>query len=123
MTLNPPLKLLISNDDGIFAQGVRTLANTLATAGHQVLVVCPDRERSAAGHGLTLHQPIRAGQVEGFFHPQVTAWSCSGTPADCVKFALAAVVNISMLVQRWAAYFLAANSSVVFFFSVTTKTS
>jgi 5'-nucleotidase len=93
MTLNPPLKLLISNDDGIFAQGVRTLANTLAAAGHQVLVVCPDRERSAAGHGLTLHQPIRAGQVEGFFHPQVTAWSCSGTPADCVKFALAAVVE------------------------------
>ncbi|MGI0490946.1 5'/3'-nucleotidase SurE [Alkalinema pantanalense CENA528] len=82
------MRLLISNDDGIFAIGVRTLANTLAVAGHEVTVVCPDRERSATGHGLTLHQPIRANLVEGIFHPQVTAWSCSGTPSDCVKLAL-----------------------------------
>jgi 5'-nucleotidase len=82
------MKLLISNDDGVFAVGVRTLANTLAMAGHQVTVVCPDRERSATGHGLTLHQPIRAELVEGLFRPEVTAWSCSGTPADCVKLAL-----------------------------------
>ena len=82
------MRLLISNDDGIFALGVRTLANTLAAAGHQVTVVCPDRERSATGHGLTLHQPIRANFVEGVFDPTTTAWSCSGTPADCVKLAL-----------------------------------
>jgi 5'-nucleotidase len=82
------MRLLISNDDGIFAIGVRTLANTLAAAGHQVTVVCPDRERSATGHGLTLHQPIRANRVEGVFHDSITAWSCSGTPADCVKLAL-----------------------------------
>jgi len=87
------MKLLISNDDGIFALGIRTLANTLAEHGHQVTVVCPDRERSATGHGLTLHQPIRANLVESVFHPQVTAWSCSGTPADCVKFALSAVMD------------------------------
>ena len=82
------MRLLISNDDGIFSIGVRTLANTLAAAGHQVTVVCPDRERSATGHGLTLHQPIRANLVEGVFDPKITAWSCSGTPADCVKLAL-----------------------------------
>lgn len=82
------MRLLISNDDGIFSMGVRTLANTLAVAGHQVTVVCPDRERSATGHGLTLHQPIRANLVEGVFDPKITAWSCSGTPADCVKLAL-----------------------------------
>ena len=82
------MRLLISNDDGIFSMGVRTLANTLAAAGHQVTVVCPDRERSATGHGLTLHQPIRANVVEGIFDPKITAWSCSGTPADCVKLAL-----------------------------------
>ena len=85
--------ILISNDDGIFALGVRTLANTLAQAGHQVTVVCPDRERSATGHGLTLHQPIRANQVNSVFHEDVIAWSCSGTPADCVKFALSAVLK------------------------------
>ncbi len=86
-------KLLISNDDGIFAMGVRTLANTLATAGYDVTVVCPDRERSATGHGLTLHQPIRANLVDSLFHSAVTAWSCSGTPSDCVKFALSAVLD------------------------------
>jgi 5'-nucleotidase len=84
--------ILISNDDGIFALGIRTLANTLAQAGHQVTVVCPDRERSATGHGLTLHQPIRAKEVESVFNRSVVAWSCSGTPADCVKFALSAVL-------------------------------
>lgn len=85
--------ILISNDDGIFALGVRTLADTLAQAGHQITVVCPDRERSATGHGLTLHQPIRAKEVASVFDEQVTAWSCSGTPADCVKFALSAVLK------------------------------
>jgi 5'-nucleotidase len=87
------MHLLISNDDGIFSLGIRTLANTLAQAGHQITVVCPDRERSATGHGLTLHKPIRAEQVEGIFQPSVTAWACSGTPSDCVKLALGALLN------------------------------
>ena len=87
------MKLLISNDDGIFAQGIRSLANALAAAGHNVSVVCPDRERSATGHGLTLHQPIRAEIVESVFDPAVTAWACSGTPADCVKLALWALLD------------------------------
>ncbi len=87
------MKLLISNDDGIFAQGIRSLANGLAEAGHDVTVVCPDRERSATGHGLTLHQPIRAEVVESVFHPAVKAWACSGTPSDCVKLALWALLE------------------------------
>lgn len=85
--------ILISNDDGVFAVGVRTLADTLAEAGHHVTVVCPDRERSATGHGLTLHQPIRAKEIDSVFDDRVIAWSCSGTPADCVKFALSAVMT------------------------------
>ena len=93
MTDSTPLNILVSNDDGIFALGIRTLANTFAIAGHRVTVVCPDREMSATGHGLTLHQPIRANPIEGVFHPQVTAWACSGTPADCVKLAIAAIVE------------------------------
>ncbi|WP_036482273.1 5'/3'-nucleotidase SurE [Myxosarcina sp. GI1] len=91
MTDRQSLNILISNDDGIFALGVRTLANTLAKAGYKITVVCPDRERSATGHGLTIHQPIRAREVNSIFDKRVTAWSCSGTPADCVKFALNAV--------------------------------
>ena len=70
MTNGSPLNLLISNDDGIFSLGVRTLANTLAQAGHRVTVVCPDRERSATGHGLTIHQPIRAEIVERIFEAE-----------------------------------------------------
>lgn len=86
------MKVLISNDDGIFALGIRTLANALVAAGHQVTVVCPDRERSATGHGLTLHKPLRVEQVEGVFASAVTAWACSGTPSDCVKLALDAIL-------------------------------
>ena len=93
MSKDRRFKILIGNDDGIFALGVRTLANTLAEAGHQVTVVCPDRERSATGHGLTLHQPIRAEAVNSIFHENVASWSCSGTPADCIKFALSAVLD------------------------------
>ncbi|MGQ4646678.1 5'/3'-nucleotidase SurE [Lyngbya aestuarii] len=87
------MKLLISNDDGVFALGIRTLANTLAEAGHDITVVCPDRERSATGHGLTLHDPIRAEVVHKMFDPAVHAWSCSGTPSDCVKLALGALID------------------------------
>ena len=82
------MKILVSNDDGIFAEGIRSLANGLAAVGHEVFVVCPDKERSATGHGLTLHQPIRAEIVKSIFDDRITAWACSGTPADCVKLAL-----------------------------------
>ncbi|MFZ4674238.1 MAG: 5'/3'-nucleotidase SurE [Nodosilinea sp.] len=86
------MNILVSNDDGIFALGMRTLATTLAAAGHQVTVVCPDRERSATGHGLTMDRPIRAEMIESVFKPDIQAWSCSGTPADCVKLALGALM-------------------------------
>ncbi|MEM8503388.1 MAG: 5'/3'-nucleotidase SurE [Cyanobacteria bacterium P01_D01_bin.1] len=86
------MNILVSNDDGVFALGIRALANGLAKAGHQVTVVCPDRERSATGHGLTLHEPLRVEQAEGVFAPEVTAWACSGTPSDCVKLALDAIL-------------------------------
>ncbi len=87
------MNILVSNDDGIFAQGMRTLANALAQAGHQVTVVCPDRERSATGHGLTMHKPLRTEAIESVFPAGVNAWSCSGTPADCVKLALGALME------------------------------
>jgi len=87
------MRLLVSNDDGIFSPGVRSLANGLAAAGHDVTVICPDRERSATGHSLTMHQPIRAEQVDALFAPGVKAWSCSGTPSDCVKLGLWALLD------------------------------
>ena len=74
-----PLRILISNDDGVFAEGIRTLAVTAASRGHEVTVVCPDQERSATGHGLTLHSPIRAERADELFGESIKAWGCSGT--------------------------------------------
>ena len=83
-----PLRILISNDDGIFAEGIRSLAATALERGHLVTVVCPDQERSATGHGLTLQSPIRAERADELFAKGISAWGCNGTPADCVKLAL-----------------------------------
>ena len=83
-----PLNILISNDDGVFAAGIRTLANAANARGHRVSVVCPDQERSATGHGLTLQTPIRAERADELFDDGIHAWACSGTPSDCVKLAL-----------------------------------
>ena len=87
------MRILISNDDGVFAEGIRTLAATAVSRGHQVTVVCPDQERSATGHGLTLQTPLRAERADELFAPGVTAWACSGTPADCMKLALCELVK------------------------------
>ncbi len=83
-----PLRILISNDDGVFAEGIRTIARVAALRGHEITVICPDQERSATGHGLTLQSPIRAERADELFPEGVTAWGCSGTPADCVKLGL-----------------------------------
>jgi 5'-nucleotidase len=83
-----PLRILISNDDGVFADGIQALAAAAAARGHRVTVVCPDQERSATGHGLTLQTPLRAERADELFAPGVTAWACSGNPSDCVKLAL-----------------------------------
>ena len=56
-TMLKPLNILISNDDGVFAAGIRALAKSAQKRGHKVKVVCPDQERSATGHGLTLQSP------------------------------------------------------------------
>ncbi len=78
------LKILLTNDDGIYAPGLWALYAMLKR-DHRLTVVAPDRERSAVGHGITLHQPLRAAHVElnGF-----RGWAVSGTPADCVKLAV-----------------------------------
>ncbi len=87
------MRILINNDDGVFADGIRTLAAAAAARGHEVIVVCPDQERSATGHGLTLQTPIRAERADELYVPGVTAWACSGTPADCMKLALFELVK------------------------------
>jgi 5'-nucleotidase len=87
------MRLLISNDDGIYSPGVKALAEVFAhDPSMEVTVVCPDRERSATGHALTLQEPLRLDAIINYFHPRIQAWACSGTPADSVKLALDAIL-------------------------------
>jgi 5'-nucleotidase len=80
------MHLLISNDDGVEAPGIRALAESLASLG-KVTVVAPDRDRSGASNSLTLDQPIRVTRLEeGFFR-------VAGTPTDCVHLALCGMLE------------------------------
>ncbi|MCL9773433.1 5'/3'-nucleotidase SurE [Vibrio methylphosphonaticus] len=74
-------KILISNDDGVHAEGIRTLAKALQDIAN-VVIVAPDRNRSGASNSLTLEQPLRVNEIEK------NVFSVQGTPTDCVHFAL-----------------------------------
>lgn len=73
--------ILVTNDDGIHSPGLVALANHLQSLG-RVVVVAPDRERSAIGRALTLHVPLRAEQRA------TDQWAISGTPTDCVSLGI-----------------------------------
>ncbi len=85
------MRILVANDDGIDSPGIQALAQSLAT-DHEVYVVAPDRERSAAGHSLTLYKPLRIQEVkiEGGVKK---AWSTNGTPSDGVKLAVSVLLD------------------------------
>ena len=85
------MKILISNDDGIAANGIRALTSALSEE-HDVYVVAPDRERSAAGHSLTLHTPLRVEELESISGAKKT-WVTTGTPGDCVKIGVNAILS------------------------------
>ena len=78
-------KILIVNDDGIFAAGIQILARKLHIEGYDLLVVAPDRERSASGHSMTMDRPLHIKRIENnLLADGFTAYSCDGTPTDCV---------------------------------------
>jgi 5'-nucleotidase len=77
---------MVTNDDGIHSCGLQALVKALSALG-SVIVVAPDRERSAVGHSLTLHSPLRADEIsEGRF-------AVSGTPTDCVNLGIHGLLN------------------------------
>lgn len=78
------MNILLTNDDGIYADGLWALYNRLCRL-HQVCVVAPDRERSAVGHAITLNQPLRAVHMNINGH---MGYAVNGTPADCVKIGI-----------------------------------
>jgi len=83
------MEILLTNDDGIQAAGLWALYERFAPS-HRITVVAPDRERSAIGHAITLHAPIRADVVS--MNGAKRAYAVDGTPADCIKLAVAELV-------------------------------
>ncbi len=79
------MRILLTNDDGIFAEGLCALYDVLCHE-HEIFVVAPEAERSAVGHAITIADPLRVKKVKRgnlFF-----GYAVNGTPADCVKIAL-----------------------------------
>ncbi len=86
------MHIVLVNDDGIDAPGIRLLCGACAERGHTVTVCAPHTERSASSHRITLADPIFVREVD-FGLPNVRAWSISGTPVDCVRLGLYELVE------------------------------
>ena len=82
--------ILITNDDGITAPGIKALAEAVQYLG-KVVIVAPDKPQSGMGHAITIGHPLRLHPVHLF--DGVEAWQCSGTPVDCVKLAVDKVLH------------------------------
>jgi len=89
------LKILVTNDDGIYRRGLWTLASELQKIA-EVVVVAPDREQSAISAAITLHQPLQCTEVEPLV-AGIKAYSVTGTPSDCVIMALGMIQDIGMV--------------------------
>jgi len=84
------LNILVANDDGIHRRGIQELVVALSLIeGANIYVFAPDKERTAAGHGITIRDSLYIEEWDKADYPGVeAAYSCSGTPADCVKLGL-----------------------------------
>ena len=89
MPLQRP-RILVTNDDGIHAPGIYALYQAMKAIG-EPYVVAPDSERSAVGHAITLSDPLRVWEYER--NGKFFGWAVNGTPADCVKLAVKAILN------------------------------
>lgn len=87
--------ILITNDDGIYAEGIQRLSQCLYENSdrYKLSIVAPDRERSAIGHAITMHRPLLVDEVSYMHNPELTGWCVNGTPSDCVKLALEAILE------------------------------
>jgi 5'-nucleotidase len=82
--------ILVTNDDGIAAPGIKALVDAVKHLG-EVVVVAPDKPQSGMGHAITIGQPLRMYAVNMF--DNIEAYQCSGTPVDCVKLAVDKVLH------------------------------
>ena len=81
------MRILITNDDGIYSPGIAALAKTAAAFG-DVMVVAPDVEQSSMGHAVTHSRPLTVKKSPVSFGDNIEAWRVNGTPADCVALGL-----------------------------------
>ena len=79
------MRILVSNDDGVEAAGLRALAEALAPLG-EVVVCAPDREQSATSRSISLHRPLRIEKLPSW--GEIERWSVDGTPTDAVYIGL-----------------------------------
>ncbi len=84
------MRILITNDDGIMSEGIATLAREISKIA-EVHVVAPDVERSATGHAITIRNPLWAKEVK--FGNEFFGYAVNGTPADCVKLGVQAILK------------------------------
>jgi len=82
--------ILITNDDGITAPGIRNLVEAVKDLG-KIIVVAPDKPQSGMGHAITIGSPLRLHAVNDFAN--IEAYQCSGTPVDCVKLAVDKILH------------------------------
>ena len=78
--------ILVTNDDGITAPGIRALISVMSEIG-DVIVVAPDKPQSATGHAITINNTLYLNRISAE-NAAIIEYSCSGTPVDCVKFAV-----------------------------------
>jgi len=85
------MNILLTNDDGIYSEGIRALYVSLSKIGN-VTIVAPDTERSAVGHAITLSDPLRVKAVNR--NGKFFGYATTGTPADCVKLGIRAILKV-----------------------------
>lgn len=84
------MKILLTNDDGVFADGIYALFQEMKKLG-EVIAIAPASEQSAVGHAITLWNPLRINEVHR--HGEFFGYAVNGTPADCVKLAVHAIMD------------------------------
>ncbi len=88
------MHILLTNDDGVFAQGIQILAHVLqGKGGHRVTIAAPDQERSGVSHAFTYAVPLRGRRMELAGLSDITVYAVSGTPVDCVKLAVSNLLD------------------------------
>lgn len=87
------LLILLTNDDGIYSEGLQVLRIEMEKLENsRICLVAPDRERSGSGHAITVHRPLHVEAIS-LKNSRSEAWAVTGTPADCTKIAIEAILG------------------------------